>query len=78
MIIKRIAMAPAILLMATLSLVACDVEQTEEGSLPEVDVEGGDMPEYDVDTADVDVGTEEKTVTVPDVDVTMPDDQEER
>ena len=78
MIIKRIAMAPAVLLMATLSLVACDVEQTEEGSLPDVDVEGGNMPEYDVDTADVDVGTKEKTVTVPDVDVTMPDDQEER
>lgn len=78
MIIKRIGMASAVLLMATLSLAACDVEQTEEGSLPEVDVEGGNMPEYDVDTADVDVGTEEKTVTVPDVDVTMPDDQEER
>ncbi len=73
-------MAPAALMIAALGLAACDVEQTEEGSLPEVDIEAeaGSMPEYDVDTADVDVGTEEKTVTVPDVDVTMPDEQEER
>ncbi|MEH6389922.1 MULTISPECIES: hypothetical protein [Pseudomonas] len=79
MIIKRIGMAPVALLFAALSLSACDVEQTEEGSLPDVDVEaeGGNMPEYDVDAADVDVGTREKTVTVPDVDVTMPDEEED-
>jgi len=67
-------------LVAALGLSACDVEQTEEGSMPDVDVsaEGGNMPEYDVETADVDVGTKEKTVTVPDVDVTMPDEQETR
>jgi len=29
-----------------------------------------------VDAPEVDVGTKEKTVTVPDVDVTMPDDDE--
>ena len=34
------------------------------------------MPEYDVDAPEVDVGTEEKVITVPDVDVTMPDDDE--
>jgi len=59
-----------------LGLSACDVDQTEEGELPEVDVDGGNMPEYDVETADVDVGTEEVTVDVPDVDVDMPDDAE--
>ena len=50
-----------------LTLSACDVEQTEEAELPEVDVEaqGGNMPEYDVDAADVDVTTEERTVEVP-------------
>ena len=65
-------------LAAALGLAACDVDQTEEGSLPDVDVnvEGGNMPEYDVETADVEVGTQEKTVTVPDVDVTMPDDDD--
>lgn len=33
-----------------LALGACDVQQTEEGELPEVEVKGGNMPEYDVDT----------------------------
>ena len=56
-----------------LGLAACDVDQTQEGEMPDVDVEGGQLPEYDVETADVDVGTKETTVTVPDVDVTMPD-----
>ena len=60
-------------LMAALTMVvalgACSVEQTEEGELPEVNVEGGNMPEYDVDAADVDVTTDTATVTVPDVDV---------
>ncbi|HEX7181932.1 MAG TPA: hypothetical protein VF756_08830 [Thermoanaerobaculia bacterium] len=52
----------------------CRVRQTEEGELPDVDVsaEGGKVPEYDVDAADVDVKTEKREVTVPDVDVNMP------
>lgn len=54
---------------AALGLAACDVEQTEEGDMPEVNVEGGNMPEYDVDTADVNVETEERTVEVPVIDV---------
>ena len=49
----------------TLALSACDVEQTEEGEMPEMNVEEGAMPAYDVDTADVDVTTEERTVDVP-------------
>lgn len=59
-----------------LSLAACDVDQTEEGEMPEVEVKGGNMPEFDVETADVDVGTKETTVEVPTVDVTMPEDAE--
>lgn len=54
-------------------MAACDVEQTEEGEVPDVDVEGGQVPEYDVDAADVEVGTDTATVTVPDVDVESPD-----
>lgn len=57
-----------------LALSACDVDQTEEGDAPNVTVEEGNLPEYDVDAADVSVGTEEVTVDVPDVDVTMPED----
>ncbi len=62
---KSIALVAA----ATLAfgLAACDVDQTEEGELPEV--EGGNLPEYDVEAPDVDIGTEEVTVDVPTVDV---------
>lgn len=68
---------PGALLVATLGMAGCEVEKTEEGSLPDVEVEGGNMPEYDVDGPDVDVGTKEKTITVPDVDVDMPDDDDD-
>jgi uncharacterized lipoprotein len=54
---------------AVLGLSACDVEQTQEGEAPDVDIDGGSLPEYDVDAADVDVGTEEQTVEVPTIDV---------
>jgi hypothetical protein len=65
--------APFVLLLAlglTLST-GCRVRQTEEGDMPDVDVEvkGGNVPEYDVDAADVDVNAKETEVTVPDVDV---------
>ncbi|MBA3564788.1 MAG: hypothetical protein H0W33_12430 [Gammaproteobacteria bacterium] len=66
----------AALAAASLFVWGCDVDQTEEGALPDVDVEGGEMPEYDVDAPDVDVGTREETVTVPDIDVDMPEDDD--
>lgn len=67
----------AFALSSALALAACDVDQTQEGELPEVDVnaEGGEMPAYDVDAAEVDVGTRTETVEVPTMDVTMPDEQ---
>lgn len=55
--------------LLTLPLVACQVRQTKEAEAPEVNVEGGQLPEYDVDTADVVVSTTPKDITVPDVDV---------
>lgn len=58
-----------------LPLAACDVEQTEEGEMPEV--EGGELPRYDVDTADVDVGTTEETIETPDIDVSTEERQVE-
>lgn len=60
-----------------LPLAACSVEQTEEGELPEVEATGGEMPEYDVDAADVEVGTETREVEVPTVDVEPPDEDNE-
>lgn len=69
-----------VLLMALLVVLAtgaCRVRQTEEGKMPDVDVsaEGGKMPEYDVDAPDVDVKTEKREVTVPNVDVHFPGDE---
>ncbi|MFA5507453.1 MAG: hypothetical protein WC314_17080 [Vulcanimicrobiota bacterium] len=67
------------------------VVKTQDGEMPSVDadVKGGQMPEFDVDTAEVDVTTqeetvkipkpkvvvEEETVEIPDVNVTMPDEK---
>lgn len=62
----------AILMSAScLSITACDVDQTKEGEMPDVDVNasGGQLPEYNVEGPDVDVGMENKTVQVPTVDV---------
>ena len=61
-----------------LALVACDVDQTQEGNLPDVDVNasGGQLPEFNVEGPDVNIGTENKTVEVPTVDVDIPDEAE--
>ena len=63
-------------LIGCISLAACDVDQTKEGEMPDVDVSanGGQMPEFDVDAAEVKVGTENKTVEVPTVEVDPPKD----
>jgi hypothetical protein len=55
-----------------------DVEKTQEGRLPDVDVdaEPGRMPKVDVQGPDVDVGTKPVTVPVPDVNVDMPNEQD--
>ena len=51
---------------------ACTAKVEEEGSLPDVDVKGGEMPKVDVDPAQVQVGTDTNTVVTPDVDVKAP------
>ena len=58
------------------ALAACDVDQTKEGELPDVDVNatGGQLPEYNVEGPQVNVGMENKTVQVPTVDVDPPKD----
>ncbi len=69
----------ALSLMLLFGVAACSIEQEEEGNMPEYEVtktEEGNMPEYDVDAGDVEVGTEEKTVTVPDVDIQSPEEDE--
>jgi hypothetical protein len=57
-----------------LGLAACDVDQTKNAQLPDVDVNvsGGQVPEFNVTGPEVNVGMENKTVQVPDVDVKVP------
>lgn len=59
--------------MVAFGFTACDVDQTQEGEMPEVDVavEEGQMPAYDVDWADVEVQTRTEMVEVPKVKVVM-------
>jgi hypothetical protein len=56
-----------------------EVEKTQEGRLPSVDMdaEPGRMPEVDVRGPDVDVGTQPLTIPVPDVDVELPQEEED-
>lgn len=68
--ISKLAVVPA--LVAVFALGACDVDQTEEGEMPEVNVEGGNLPEYDVETADIEVTTDTQTIVTPDVDIEAP------
>lgn len=61
------------LLLAT----SCKLDQTKETKLPDVDidvdasVEEGQLPSFDVDWADIDVGTKTETVKIPKVVVVM-------
>lgn len=71
---KASLMVAGLFSIATLGLVGCDVQKTEEGnvSLPKYEVEKtaeGDVtvPKYDVDAPNVDVSTVDRQVTVPKV-----------
>jgi hypothetical protein len=68
--LRNLALIPA--LGAVFMLGACDVDKTEEGDMPEVDVQGGNLPEYDVETADIEVTTDTQTIVTPDVDIEAP------
>ncbi len=75
---KKNILKLSLAIVAGFGLAACDVEKTQEGEMPEVDVDvtEGQLPKYDVDAPEVDVKMKEKDVTikVPDVDVTLPKD----
>lgn len=62
-----------------LALAGCDVDQTKEAELPDVDVNAssGQLPEFNVEGPDVTVGSENKTVQVPTVDVDVPAENEQ-
>lgn len=60
-------------------LTSCNIDQKKEMELPEVDVdidaEAGQLPTFDVDWADVNVGTTTKMVEVPKVVIVMEEEE---
>lgn len=68
-----------LLILMLLGFSACDIDQTREGELPEVDVsiDEGQAPAYDVDWADVEIRTRTETVEVPKVRVVTETEQVE-
>lgn len=64
-------------LLAVTALAACDVDVKDKGEMPDVDVKEGRAPDVDVTGPDVDVNREQKTITVPDVDVQVPKENEQ-
>ncbi|MEA5580761.1 hypothetical protein VB620_05320 [Nodularia harveyana UHCC-0300] len=58
---------PLSLIVLLLPLASCQIEKEQAGSLPEVNVEPGKLPQYDIQGPDVKVGVAKRTVTVPKV-----------
>ena len=67
------------ILFISVLLFSCDIKKTQKAELPEVDVnvetEPGQLPKYDVDWADVNIGTKTKTVKVPKIVVVMEEEE---
>lgn len=64
-----VAIVAVVAIIAAFAFGLIDIDQTKETKLPEIAVEGGQAPTFDVDTAKVDVGTKSESVTLPTVDV---------
>jgi hypothetical protein len=65
---KRLLTMAALAL--TMGAMACTAKVEDEGKAPDVDVSGGEMPQVDVDPANVEVSTDTQTVVTPEVNVT--------
>jgi hypothetical protein len=45
------------------------IDQTQTAQLPSISVEGGQAPQFEADVGSVDLGTQNRTVAVPTIDV---------
>ena len=65
------------LVVAAFALGFIDIDQTKTAKLPDVKVEtsGGQAPAFDVDTADINVGTKKETIEVPTVTMEKAEDK---
>ncbi|WP_194097968.1 hypothetical protein [Marivivens aquimaris] len=68
--------AIVVVLLIAVGIYMVDVDQTQETVLPEVSVEGGQMPEFDATVGSVETGTETVEVEVPTIEVNPPEDAE--
>jgi hypothetical protein len=67
----------AIIALGAAAILLTDIDLTQKAELPEVSVEGGQMPAVDMDVAEIETGTEEVTVEVPTIDVELPEEENE-
>lgn len=59
------------------SLTACDVDKTQDGELPEVEIKGETkLPEYDVEGPDVSVEKKKVEMEVPTIDIDLPEEED--
>ena len=62
---------------ACTALVSCDVDKTEDGSVPKVKVEGeAKLPKYEVNGPEVTVEKKKVEVEVPKVDIKIPKEED--
>ena len=52
-----------------------DIDQTQETVMPEIEIEGGQLPEFNADVGEISVTEETVTVTVPQVNITPPEEE---
>lgn len=55
-----------------------DIDQTQEASMPDVDVnvEGGNLPEFSAEVGDIETGTETITMEVPTIEFESPEEDD--
>ena len=59
------------------ALVSCDVDKTEDGSVPKVKVEGeAKLPKYEVNGPEVTVEKKKVEVEVPKIDIKIPKEED--
>ncbi len=65
--------------VACVTAAGCQVEKTQQGKLPKVEVKTseGQLPAYNIQGPDVQVGSKTKTFKVPTVHVTTPRERDE-
>ncbi|MET0583020.1 MAG: hypothetical protein ABWX88_08110 [Pseudoxanthomonas sp.] len=81
---KKLTNKTAFLAVCSVSLLfalsGCKVDKTQDGELPDVEVkaDGGKLPKYEVETAEVAVGTKKVEVEVPTATIEMPNDPDNK